>query len=946
MKTTYTVPKYIYLLVSGASNWTVPDDWNSSNNVIHLIGNGGASSIVAGYGAGGGGAYTQLRNFVATPGASIPIDWVGAVRFATTYYASNGSNGAAGGVGGAGGLAMPLTGYAVISNPGGAGESSTTGGGGGAGGPNGAGLPGVGGVGGAGDAGFGGQGGAPSNGTSSGSSGSAGTNILAAGVTSVAGLTAGWGSGGGGGAGTATLLQGAGGNFGAANGSSGRGQLGGKFGSILIVYYVTITIDDVNSGFTFNIANSDGTASSTQTDIVDIFVKKKFLSNELFFAGAMYYGYGPTVTPNYVPTRLGGVLGGQQKNNWVDISSGGFQTMMIAADGTLWGQGGCGRGESGIGYAGGWTNGFTWNFYTSPIQVGSLSNWKQVSGGAWHSAAVKTDGTLWTWGWNQYGQLGVDTATATAGLLLNHSTPVQVGALTTWNTTAAGTAGGLFTCDNALGITINHGGLMYMITSPTAGATSGTLWGWGDSYNGSGSYYIGNGSTRVYYSSPVQIGALTTWSKISISRSFQFGIAAGGLYAWGNSDAYGALGFGGFAAVATPTRIGAAVGWTWVASNRNSSAAINAGRLFTWGYNISPGTFPCYSSPVQVGALTTWKTVEAYGSHDFYGLQTNGTMWFISVYSNVRPTVQPSQIGVATNWKQITAGYGAYAAINTLGQLFTWGNDNVYGKLGQNFYDGRAYPLANGGFSATGTDAYGNPIIPYYSTPVQVGTLSDWSYVVCGYSCFAAIKTNGTLWSWGVNMFGQLGLGNTIYYSSPIQVGSLTTWRQVAISGFTMVGTTSDGKLWTWGKGTQGELGLGSEGGTVMISYSSPIQVGNMNNWKQVSCGYNTTLALKTDGTIWGWGSGSNYILGGQTYSSPVQIGSLSNWSYVDCGYSHALALRIGVDINNNPTSNLYGWGTSALGALGNNGVAGNGTATYSIPTPISGDRTLKSIAT
>ena len=946
------VPKYVYLTYPTTS-WTVPTDWNSANNTIHLIGSQGGN--VGGYGASGGAAYTQLKNVVLTPSAVVPISIIagsaGATTFNTTYYANNGRIGATGGVGGAGGTAMPLTGYAVISNPGGAGESSTSGGGGGAGGPNGAGLPGAGGYGGAGDAGFGGAGGIPAGATTSGTSGSRGTNILAAGATNVTGLTLGFGSGGGGGGGGSSLsyISGIGGQIGGGPGSCLFAGLSSSYGAILIVYYVPITRDSIKTGLTFNIANSDGSASSTQSDIADVFVKKNnFLSNELFFAGSMFYGFGPFVSATYyLPTRLGGVLGGQQKNNWIQSSSGGFQTMLIAADGTLWGQGACGRGESGIGYGGGWTNGFTWNSYTSPIQVGSLNNWKQVSAGQWHSAAVKTDGTLWSWGWNNYGQLGVDTSALTAGLLINHSSPVQVGALTTWNTTAAGTAGALFTDYCGYGITTAHGGVPYMMTAPTVGATSGALWGWGDAYTSSaGPPYLGNGSLSARFSSPVQIGALTTWSKISIARQKAFGIAAGGLYVWGAGDAYGGLGTGTFANLSTPTRIGASASWTWVACTSLTGAGINAGRLFTWGYSGSVSTYRCYSSPIQIGALTTWKQVEAYGSYSYYALQTNGTMWNVPVYLNARPAYAPAQMGVATNWKQITPGYGAYAAINTLGQLFTWGQDNMYGKLGQNFYDARAYPLANGGYPATGTDAYGNPIIPYYSTPVQVGALTNWSYVACGYAYFAAIKTDGTLWTWGANQFGQLGLGNTTYYSSPIQVGTLTTWRQVGISGWTMFGTTSDGKLWSWGKNTLGELGIGVESGRIMVPYSSPIQVGTMSNWSQVSCGYNTTLALKTDGTLWGWGDGSNSILGGPTYSSPIQIGSLSNWSYVDCGRNHALALQIGVDNNNNPISNLYGWGTNTLGALGNGGVAGNGTVTYLTPTPISNATSWKSIAT
>ena len=118
-----------------------------------------------------------------------------------------------------------------------------------------------------------------------------------------------------------------------------------------------------NSGYKFPILNSDGTYSSTVVDMGDMFVRKELFLN----AGLWGWGYNAQ-----------GQLGNGSISN-----------------------------------------------YSSPIQVGSLTNWKQVSVGLAHTAAIKTDGTLWTWGINGSGGLGNGTS-------INYSSPVQIGSLTNW----------------------------------------------------------------------------------------------------------------------------------------------------------------------------------------------------------------------------------------------------------------------------------------------------------------------------------------------------------------------------------------------------------------------------------------------------------------------------------------------------------------------------------
>jgi len=169
-----------------------------------------------------------------------------------------------------------------------------------------------------------------------------------------------------------------------------------------------------------------------------------------------------------------------------------------------------------------------------------------------------------------------------------------------------------------------------------------------------------------------------------------------------------------------------------------------------------------------------------------------------------------------------------------------------------------------------------------FSSPKQVGTLSNWSKVsgngaIGGHGLSFAVKTDGTLWAWGSNNYGQLGLGTTTYYSSPKQIGALTSWLTVACGEYFAVAVRQNNTLWSWGYNNFGQLGSGT-----ITNRSSPAQVGSLTNWLYVLGSYNTSLSIKTDGTLWGWGANAYGCIGLgniNVYSSPKQVGSLTNWS-------------------------------------------------------------------
>ena len=338
--------------------------------------------------------------------------------------------------------------------------------------------------------------------------------------------------------------------------------------------------------------------------------------------------------------------------------------------------------------------------------------------------------------------------------------------------------------------------------------------------------------------------------------------------------------------------------------------------IWSWGRNFAGqlglGNTTNYSSPNQVGALTNWKSI-ACGERHTIAIKTDGSLWSWGSGSqgrlglgNTTDYSSPKQVGALTNWLSISSKNANTMAIKTDGSLWSWGN-NAYGSLG----------LGNG---------------TYYSSPKQVGALKTWKTVACTtpYSTMA-IKTDGTLWSWGSNYRGQLGLGNTTYYMSPKQVGALTTWLSVAGGYNFSMAIKIDGSLWSWGRNNSGQLGLGNT-----TDYSSPKQVGALTTWLSIASGNYHTIAIKTDGSLWSWGSGSQGRLGldnNFNYSSPKQVGALTTWLSIASGYNWSMAIQT--------DGTLWSWGYNGYGQLG----LGNTTSPRSSPTQVGALTTWLSIA-
>jgi len=330
----------------------------------------------------------------------------------------------------------------------------------------------------------------------------------------------------------------------------------------------------------------------------------------------------------------------------------------------------------------------------------------------------------------------------------------------------------------------------------------------------------------------------------------------------------------------SPIQVGSDENWTFVAAGGANGFALKTdGTLWAWG-NAGSGRLATpdvdRSSPIQIASGLKWSQISTGNAH-FLGVTPTGQLWAwgdagsgrlgnnASTFANVS---SPTQIGALTNWHQVSAGFAHTLAVKTDGTLWSWGDDGT-GRLGLNQPDTNR------------------------SSPVQVGALTNWSKVSAGGFHSVALKTDGTLWVWGNAGNGRLGnnADTTQDISSPIQIGSETNWSKIIAGEFNSYAITTEGELYSWGVAVDGRLGLNTS-----VNRSSPVQVGALTNWREGSALYNHCLFVKTDNTLWAWGNNSSGQLGDNSRisrSSPIHIGSDTDWNLPAAGDFHSHAIKL-----------------------------------------------------
>jgi alpha-tubulin suppressor-like RCC1 family protein len=333
--------------------------------------------------------------------------------------------------------------------------------------------------------------------------------------------------------------------------------------------------------------------------------------------------------------------------------------------------------------------------------------------------------------------------------------------------------------------------------------------------------------------------------------------------------------------------------------------------LWTWGSAVnSPlgngATTGNISTPITTFAGgTNWKQVSAFSNAHIAAIKTDGTLWtwgsgsfgVLGTNATTQRSTPVTTFAGGTNWKQVSCGYSHTSAIKTDGTLWTWGSGGS-GRLGNNATANRSTPVT--------TFAGGN----------------NWKQVSAGNLHTAAIKTDGTLWTWGSGGLGRLGTNATTNRLTPVTTfAGGNNWKQVSAGNLHTAAIKTDGTLWTWGFGSYGILGNAQ-----ITDRSTPVTTfAGGTNWKQVSSGGLHTAAIKTDGTLWTWGNGGFGRLGNAQItdrSTPVTtFAGGNNWKQVSCGYNFTAAIKT--------DGTLWTWGNGGSGRLG------NGVTTGGISTPV-----------
>ena len=200
---------------------------------------------------------------------------------------------------------------------------------------------------------------------------------------------------------------------------------------------------------------------------------------------------------------------------------------------------------------------------------------------------------------------------------------------------------------------------------------------------------------------------------------------------------------------------------------------------------------------------------------------------------------------------------------------------------------------------------YGDGTYAVKYIPTMIGSEKDWKSISAGSYHVVALKNDGSLWTWGNNRQGQLGIGSTEeQINIPNRVGIDNDWKSISAGGSYVMAIKNDGSLWGWGNNTSYELGDGTN-----ISKNIPTQIGVANDWKNIYSAIYLTTAIKNDGSIWRWGNS-----GGQNIKIPTKFGLDLNWKDISAFGYHFLALK-----NDN---SLWAWGDNVYGQIGDGTIS------------------------
>jgi alpha-tubulin suppressor-like RCC1 family protein len=600
---------------------------------------------------------------------------------------------------------------------------------------------------------------------------------------------------------------------------------------------------------------------------------------------------------------------------FTSVAAGYETAAAIDADGNLWVWG---RDSYGIGGNGSAAS----SNVTLPAQITSGTVFTTVVAGEYHMVALDAAGNIWSWGYNDSGELGNGAASADV------FSPTQATSGTVYVGLGAGEE---FTValdadghlwgwgSNDYGQTGTDNAISSDVTAPTmidtgstrfsaidahwyhslALDTHGNVWSWG--YNGYGA--VGNGDTTGSdVSVPTMVTSGHVFTDVSAAGDFSTALdAKGQLYAWGNA-VQGQLGNGDTSAatVFSPAVSSTAVRLSSISAGYSYAVGLDAnGHIFTWGDESygrlgNGSTSGVVDIPTRIatsntlvfsaisGGQATVAAIDDEGNLWGWGSNLNGEAGIGSTGSDV---TAPTRLTSDTVFVAVAAGISFEVALDSDGHLWTWGS-------------AANYQLGNG--------LLGDVVVP---TILDTGS-ARFSAIAAGTGSAMALDVHGVIWTWGDDVSGQGGNGAaTAAIPVPTQVDTgATTFDQIAAGGQFDLALDSDGNVWAWGNNYNGQVGNGDTSGAVV---DTPVQVTSGETFSAIAGGGQHSLAIDSAGNIWGWGYNDYGALGngdttGARLWAPAQSTTGTVYTMVEGGNDHSLAI--------DADGNVWGFGYDQYG--------------------------------
>lgn len=346
---------------------------------------------------------------------------------------------------------------------------------------------------------------------------------------------------------------------------------------------------------------------------------------------------------------------------------------------------------------------------------------------------------------------------------------------------------------------------------------------------------------------PIDGGMIGGVKDVAAGGAHSCSLLGGGLSCWGDGSG-GALGIGASGDRLAPVRVETENDWTSITAGDGTTCGLRGGGrgLFCWGANDvgqlglgdrSPRGMPtAVALPgVPITVRTTRSSACAIlddGALLCWGANFEGQLGRADPYPG-EDGLLPAPVASALTFREVAPGQGHTCAIASDGTLWCWGR-NSDGQLG-----------------------LGAGMPNQLRVPTQVGDRSDWARVAAGQGHTCAIRVDGTLWCWGEDFAGQVGIALGTRFDEPTQVGTDDTWAQIATVVFHTCGVKTDGSLWCWGRNAEGQLGVGD-----IVDRLQPTRVDERDDWDRVSTGRFHTCAQRTDGSVWCAGENGDGRLG------------------------------------------------------------------------------------